>query len=66
MAGAKSRYLTCWAIERERRLTMGRWERFQQTGESVDHEAVAAWMEGLMAGENPRCPAAGHGCPVER
>ena len=55
-----SRYPTRQAVERERRLTMERWERFEETGEFVDGESVAAWMDGLMAGENPRCPVADH------
>ena len=44
------------AIELERQLTMDRWGRFQETGEAVDHDVVAAWMDGLIAGESPRCP----------
>ena len=28
-----------------RRETLDRWERFEATGEAVDHEAVAAWLE---------------------
>lgn len=34
-------------IEQERQLTIDRWERYQQTGEAIDHEDVVAWVNGL-------------------
>ena len=42
--------------ERERRLTLERWERYQTTGESVSHEEVEEWLDSLGTAREKPCP----------
>ena len=37
--------------EREKREDMGRWERYQLTGEAIPHEKAAEWIESLAQGK---------------
>jgi len=37
------------AIETERELVKSRWEKFELTGEILDHSDVTAWASGLNA-----------------
>ena len=47
-------------LERERRITLERWERYQQTGESIDHETVSEWIDGLTGKKKKtQCPVPG-------
>ena len=43
-------------IEQERRLTLERWERYEATGESIDHGAVASWLDSLGTDTEKPCP----------
>ena len=40
------------ALEAEHRLVLGRWEKFELTGETVDHEEVKAWAASLRKSES--------------
>jgi len=42
--------------EREKREDMGRWERYQLTGEAIPHEKAVAWLENLAQGKVTPCP----------
>lgn len=42
------------ALEAERQLVKSRWEKYELTGETVDHEDVKAWAAGLAAGTETR------------
>ncbi len=42
------------ALEAERQLVKSRWEKYELTGETVDHEDVEAWAAGLDAGTETR------------
>ncbi|WP_282609082.1 CopG family ribbon-helix-helix protein [Pelagibius sp. Alg239-R121] len=35
------------ALEEERQLIKSRWEKFELTGETLDHAGVKAWADGL-------------------
>ena len=35
------------ALEEERRLVKSRWEKYELTGEALDHADVKAWADGL-------------------
>ena len=35
------------ALEAERQLVTSRWEKFELTGETVDHASIKAWASGL-------------------
>ena len=37
------------ALEAERQLVRSRWQKFELTGETVDHADVKAWAAGLSA-----------------
>jgi predicted transcriptional regulator len=43
--------------EQIRRETLERWERFEATGEGVEHEAVEAWLETWGTDYEGKCPA---------
>jgi predicted transcriptional regulator len=47
-------------IEQERQLTLERWARYETTGESIDHDAVAAWLDSLGTDEEKPCPIPGN------
>ena len=48
MKAAVERYLeTEETVEAERQLLRTRWERFELTGEALDHSEVEAWAAGL-------------------
>jgi predicted transcriptional regulator len=47
------------SLEREKRITLERWERYRQTGDSIDHHTVSEWIDGLV-GEKPK-----RACPVD-
>ncbi len=42
------------ALEAERQLVKSRWEKYELTGETMDHEDVEAWAAGLDAGTETR------------
>ncbi len=43
-------------IERERRITLERWQKYELTGEAIDHARVSDWIEKLTIGEQPPHP----------
>ena len=45
------------AAEQERRLTLERWQRYELTGEAIDHGQVSEWIEKLITGKNPPTPS---------
>ncbi len=48
MKAAVEQYLeTEEALEEERRLVKERWEKFELTGEALDHADVKAWVSSL-------------------
>lgn len=52
MKAAIERYLDVEeAIEAERQTVKSRWEKYELTGESVDHGDVKAWAASLDTGE---------------
>jgi len=42
--------------EQIRRETLERWERFEAQGETVNHEAVEAWLETWGTAQEGKCP----------
>lgn len=44
------------SYEREKREDMERWERFQLTGQAVNHSAVSDWLDHLASGNDAPCP----------
>ncbi len=53
MKAAVERYLeTEEAVEAERQLVSARWERFEVTGEALDHTEVEAWAAGLAGADD--------------
>lgn len=44
------------AYERERREDMERWQRYQQTGQTIQHEAVDAWFASWGSESELSCP----------
>ena len=42
------------ALESERQLVKSRWEKYELTGETVDHEDVKTWAANLNAGTKTR------------
>ena len=42
------------ALESERQLVKSRWEKYELTGETIDHEDVNAWAASLDAGTETR------------
>jgi predicted transcriptional regulator len=42
--------------EEERRITLDRWQKYELTGEAVDHKQVSKWIETLIAGESAPLP----------
>ena len=54
---ALSRYIE----EEERKqyendLTVARWEEYQETGETISHEAMTEWLESWGTDEEKPCP----------
>ena len=50
MKEAVEKYLAAEeAFEAERDLMQARWERFELTGETLSHDVVRSWAEGLTA-----------------
>ena len=50
---AVERYLNVEeALEAERRLVLSRWERFEITGEMLDHADVSGWAEDLRKSDD--------------
>ena len=43
-------------IEKERQITLERWERYEVTGESIAHDKVAAWLDSLDTDREKPCP----------
>jgi predicted transcriptional regulator len=43
-------------VERERQLTLERWERYEMAGESVRHEEVEEWLDSLGTAREKACP----------
>ncbi len=44
------------AAEHERQLLLDRWNRYQETGESVAHEKVVNWLETWGTDKEGPCP----------
>ena len=44
------------AAEQERQLLLDRWNRYQETGESVSHETVVNWLETWGTDKEGPCP----------
>ena len=42
--------------EEERAEDEARWQRYLATGEAVDHDRVAAWLERIGTDDAPPCP----------
>ena len=42
--------------QRENELTMARWEEYQETGETVDNEAMTDWLDSWGTDEEKSCP----------
>ena len=40
------------ALETERRIVKSRWEKYELTGETVDHEDVKAWAASVRPSED--------------
>lgn len=50
MKAAVERFLDAEeALETERRTVNARWEKFELTGETVDHADVKAWAAGVLS-----------------
>ena len=44
------------AAEQERQLLLERWNRYQETGESVPYKTVVKWLETWGTDKEGRCP----------
>lgn len=44
------------ATERRRQETLERWEVFEQSGETVEHDAMVDWLESWGENEEKACP----------
>ena len=44
------------AEEKEEKLLVDRWNHYQETGESISHEAVANWLETWGTDKESSCP----------
>ena len=44
------------AAEQERQLLLERWNRYQETGESIPHEKVVKWLETWGTDKESPCP----------
>jgi len=42
--------------EKERQLLIDRWNRYQETGESISHEAVTKWLNTWGTDKESECP----------
>ncbi|NOQ36560.1 MAG: ribbon-helix-helix protein, CopG family [Methylococcaceae bacterium] len=42
--------------ENERKLLIGRWNDYQETGESISHESVVNWLESWGTDKESSCP----------
>ena len=42
--------------ERENELTLARWEEYQETGETVDNDAMMDWLESWGTDQEKSCP----------
>ncbi len=42
--------------EQERQLLLDRWNRYQETGESIPHEIIVKWLETWGTEEEGPCP----------
>jgi predicted transcriptional regulator len=42
------------SLEAERQLVKSRWEKYELTGEAVDHKDVKIWADGLTSGTKAR------------
>jgi predicted transcriptional regulator len=57
MKQAVERYLAAEeTIQAERELIAARWERYELTGETLDHDEVATWAAGLVQSDTPDTP----------
>jgi len=43
--------------EQERKLLLERWNRYQETGESISHEKVVNWLETWGLDKEISCPS---------
>lgn len=44
------------AQERRRQETLERWEAYEQTGETIEHDAMVGWLESWGEDEEKACP----------
>ena len=44
------------AADQERQLLLERWNRYQETGEAISHEAVVNWLETWGTDKESSCP----------
>lgn len=44
------------AEEQEKKLLLDRWNRYQESGESVSHETVVEWLETWGTDKESTCP----------
>ncbi|MAN51252.1 MULTISPECIES: CopG family transcriptional regulator [unclassified Marinimicrobium] len=42
--------------EHENELTLARWEEYQETGETVDNDAMMDWLESWGTDQEKSCP----------
>ena len=43
--------------EKQRQETLERWEAYEQTGETIDHDAMVEWLESWGNDEENSCPS---------
>ena len=43
--------------EKQRQETLERWEAYEQTGETIDHDAMLEWLESWGNDEENSCPS---------
>jgi len=44
------------ALEQRRQETLERWEAYEQSGESIEHDAMVEWLESWGDDEEKACP----------
>ncbi len=43
--------------EKQRQETLERWEAYEQTGETIDHDAMVEWLESWGDDKENSCPS---------
>ena len=44
-------------LEKQRQETLERWEAYEQTGETIDHDAMVEWLESWGDDKENSCPS---------